>query len=139
MGHKPSTKQSDAPEGVAASLTDFAARLAQHGALLGRLLAHGRNWTEVFTASGAVANSRIKTTLLTTWHAAYAGEAFMQMFDNSEQEVSRAPKRAKLAAAAIIPTSIPSSPRYVRGRAQVSVTRNPRLTCCIIALVYMLG
>ncbi|KAL0033211.1 hypothetical protein WJX79_009936 [Trebouxia sp. C0005] len=71
MGHKPSTKQSDAPEGVAASLTDFAARLAQHG------------------------------------------EAFMQMFDNSEQEVSRAPKRAKLAAAAIIPTSIPSSPRYV--------------------------
>ncbi|DBB13805.1 TPA: hypothetical protein ACH3X3_000802 [Trebouxia sp. C0006] len=40
------------------------------------------------------------------------GEAFMQMFDNSEQEATRAPKRAKLAAA-IIPTSIPSSPRNV--------------------------
>ncbi|DBB04617.1 hypothetical protein WJX77_008660 [Trebouxia sp. C0004] len=70
MGHKPSARQSVAPEVVAASLTDLAARLTQHG------------------------------------------EAFMQMFDNSEQEASRAPKRAKLTAA-VIPTSIPSSPRKV--------------------------
>ena len=42
----------------------------------------------------------------------------MQMFDDPEQEVSRAPKRAKLAAA-IVPTSITSSPRHVSGRAQV--------------------
>ena len=118
MGHKRSAKQSDAPEAVAASLPGFAARLAQHGALLRRPLAHGRIWTKVVTAPGAASNSRMNTTLLTDWHAAYAGETFMQMFDNSEQEATRAPKRAKLAAA-IIPTSIPSSPRNVSGRAQV--------------------
>ena len=44
MGHKPSARQADAPEAVTASLPDFAARLAQHGALR-RLLAHGHIWT----------------------------------------------------------------------------------------------